>query len=560
MEKLAEDYATHPFTHLAMGLFYAQGENTDYHPQKAYKGLVNAKNNWLSLSPKDIKKASEKNIDTIFISQTIDKLLNAELQKSLQKKSVEDLEQFSKDYPNTYQARKAIEEMYIFAYQKAETSNNVEAYFIFKQKYPNAPQALQAQSNIYKLAFAQAEQTHTAEAYQIFLQKYPDAPQKEEAEKRAEKLQYENFTKRGTQSELELYIQKYPRSPYLDDARKRLSASFLKNAKIMVSEPIVPKIEDKNLSTTFEIWFELNDEMKNRKPKYFIDVVDAKQVGQSDMIGKASGYYENELRISKTTPSIKNFSPKNIIAEEWVSVGNGKAYRYIIYAENQAFFTCVRQYYEDDSFKEEKVIFQQKTGEMLLEQAPASIDKALVNNNLREEYLLHHYRDLVSREGRKLKFKMYDDKTKIFVSDVESPREGAKKYIFRGYLDRFNAYIIDCIGNDFGVSTILRRDGKEIFVHKMTMGRSLGFSVSPEADRIVCFEEGNAIQMNIIRAEDALIVVDEYKTVLKNIEGQFIDVSVNWIHDNQFVLKHTVDNQSTITYEYEYDGNTWKTK
>ncbi len=270
LEKMQKDYPADPIYFLGAGLFYADALNPDYEPFTAFKNLKEAKNKWQNLELKKIQKLAENDkIDTVFISNNINTLLDNELQKAIQNAKIEDLRKYTEQFAGTPQALKAEENMYLVAFAEAEKTNTILGYEIFTQKYAKAPQIKQATDKIHDLSFAQAQATHTPESYQIFVQKYPNVPQIAKAIAIGAKLTYEIWTKSNTREDLSNFIASHPNSPHLQEAQNRLENSYFKEKKILVEGdkrafPII----------TFEVFMDLYvDDIEKKTVRYFMDIV-----------------------------------------------------------------------------------------------------------------------------------------------------------------------------------------------------------------------------------------------------------------------------------------------
>ena len=125
-----------------------------------------------------------------------------------------------------------------------------------------------------------------------------------------------------------------------------------------------------------------------------------------------------------------------------------------------------------------------------------------------ENYLLKHYKDIASKEGKKLTLKLDNGKTKSFLSGREMSDEFSLKnnannsvYIFSGYNKHFDCFIINSYlymegGN---TSLISKANGNELLGFYQYISST--FSFSPEADKIVslisCREAILLILLNI---------------------------------------------------------------
>lgn len=547
LEKMQKDYPTDPIYFLGAGLFYADALNPDYEPFTAFKNLKEAKNKWQNLELKKIQKLAENDkIDTVFISNNINTLLDNELQKAIQNAKIEDLRKYTEQFAGTPQALKAEENMYLVAFAEAEKTNTVLGYEIFRQKYAKAPQIMQAIDKIHDLSFAQAQATHTPTSYEIFVQKYPNAPQIDKAVAIGAKLTYEIATKSNTRDDLMTFIDSHPNSPHLQEAKNRLENSYFKEKKIQIST-----IHNTDGNTDVEVFLDLFlDNLEGKTVRYFIDVVNA------DNTASSSEYYENIF--NKINPKIAYIKQENVISDIWIGISNNvdipstDANRYIFFKEQQGTFSCIQQYYHCGFDKitqmgYENIVFQNKTAEELIKDAPKSIDKCLSSSS--ENYILNHYKDIASREGKKLTLKLDNGKTKTLLSTAKDGYDSVYdekyfKYSFVGYNKYFDCFIIDkqfanTLGPNIIVLFISKANGNELMSKNQSIAFSLSFS--PETDKILYVEGGGKPIISIYKSEDKMIVresvdtMPQYETVNSGIGGCAF-TSLNWINNNTFQL------------------------
>lgn len=573
--KMKENYPTHPFYYLGNGLFYAETQNPDYNPVEAFKNLKNAKKEWHSLELKELEKMREKEkLDTIFIATKINTLLDDELEKTTKNALVEDFRRYTEHYSGTSQAQIAQTRMYDLAFAQAEKLNTTQDYAIFRQKYPNAPQFVQALDNIYNLAYLQAETTHTAESYQIFATNYPEAPQVEKAVELSAKLLYEMLTKDDSQASLSAFIDTYPRSPHLQEAKDRLSYSYFRGTTILVSEQ---KHVRKNLGMSdvgdystgnIEITMNLYDEnAPTKKVEYFLGILNVSQ--EKGTIAGVSSFYANpdNFREEKVNPKMRNIDKDKYISEVWVSHSTSKSYniiyRYILYKEDQTgLVSCIRQDYRDYenkfSFYSEIFLFENKTGEELVTEAPSNFEKLLEYSG--ESYLFDHYKNLGVKEGYKLKLNLDNGKIKVFVGEKGSePMLNTIIYSLAGYNKKANMFIVQnhwsvgCIRSI--LSLIDKSDGKEL------VSGSYSLELSPSGEKII--DAGNYGDRGDCKV---LLTVLSNKYIEFETQETWLthSTSLDWKDDTTFtVTGQLLDGRDTVditTITYVYHNGRWARK
>ncbi len=576
LEKMQKDYPTDPIYFLGAGLFYADALNPDYEPFTAFKNLKEAKNKWQNLELKKIQKLAENDkIDTVFISNNINILLDNELQKAIQNAKTEDLRKYTEQFAGTPQAIKAEENMYLVAFAEAEKTNTVFGYEIFRQKYPKAPQITQAIDKIHDLSFAQAQATHTPESYQIFVQKYPNAPQIDKAIAIGAKLTYEIATKSNTREDLSTFIASHPNSPHLQEAKNRLENSYFKEKKILVQQ------NNTGSFTNFEVLIDLYvDNIEGKTAKYFIDVVSIppnKYEQQGDNLGENTKHYN--YFFNKISPKIAYITEENVISDIWV--GNStyhtskSAIRYVFFKERQGTFSCVQQTYSkndgsDVSVSDEIIVFQNKTAEELIKDAPKSIDKCFRKMQHRgwyeyEGYLLKYYKDIASKEGKKLTLKLNNGKTKNFISGRESTDEYSFKsnadnsvYIFSGYNKYFDCFIVHSHLHMGGgsISLVSKANGNVLMALHIEPGSST-FSFSPEADKVLSVSaSGYGVDLVIYRGEKEMVVRENVDITPKS--NGFIMLSLlDWVDNNTFKLGFGNGGGNDKIYTYHFRNGSW---
>ncbi len=563
LEKMQKDYPTDPIYFLGAGLFYADALNPDYEPFTAFKNLKEAKSKWQTLELKKSQKLAEnEKIDTFFISNNINTLLDNELQKVIQNAKIEDLRKYTEQFAGTPQAIKAEENMYLVAFAESEKTNTVLGYELFRQKYPKAPQTKQATDKIHDLSFAQAQATHTPASYQIFAQKYPNAPQIDKAIAIGAKLTYEIATKSNTRDDLSTFIVSHANSPHIQEAKERLENSYFKEKKILISRK-----NNTDGNTDIEVFMDLYvDNVDGKTTKYFIDVVSAEYTANA---GNTANY--NNI-FTKISSKIANITPENIISDIWVGISNDvdypKANRYIFFKDAKGTFTCIQQHYDksgDEITQNEKIIFHNKTAEELIKDAPKSIDKLLnemMNRyNSNEGYLLNYYKDFAIREGKKLTLKLENGKSKIWLDTKEVNNSGMDygkpNYIFKGYNKYFDCFIINqqtdyAIGNGTITLFVSKSNGNEL----MRRGSPLtAAEFSPNRDKIAGFDEF----ITIYKVENKKIVKEKVDIMPKIRNSEFPGcpwASINWVDNNTF--KVAGSSYGDNSYTYHFKNGSWQ--
>ncbi len=220
----------------------------------------------------------------------------------------------------------------------------------------------------------------------------------------------------------------------------------------------------------------------------------------------------------------------------------------------------------------EVIIFQNKTVEQLIKDAPKSIDKCfrkMQNSGWYgyEEYLLKYYKDIASREGKKLILKLNNGKTKNFISrreigqkyDYENNANNAQ-FFFSGYNKHFDCFIVQ--------SHLYQEGGGTSFISKANGNDLLGlytyinsaFSFSPEATKVVSASvgEGNKVNLVIYRGEKEIVVRENVDITPKLNDALMISL-LDWVDENTFKVGFNSmgSGSGDKIYTYHFRNGSW---
>ncbi len=129
------------------GLARIYSDNTykRYRYSRAYKHIVYIEKRYIKLTDNEKSKLrNEYSIDDITIGKLRLKILNEALNEAKKIGTVESLNNFRLDFPNTEQSKEAILLGNNLAFNNAKQENNPEALIEFIRKYPNAKEVNEA--------------------------------------------------------------------------------------------------------------------------------------------------------------------------------------------------------------------------------------------------------------------------------------------------------------------------------------------------------------------------------------------------------------------------------